>query len=163
MDPEATTADRAPRRRPVDAATIAAASAVVVGTLLLVAGWYGVSGEAVVAKQLPYLASATIPGAALLVTGGVALALRWTGRPDGQDGLGPLLELLTEPVTESASANGPDDGGLVALPDGTTYHRAGCPLASGRADAEPVDLHAVAGRGLRPCPVCDPEPPGPGG
>ena len=162
MDPEATTADRAPRRRPVDAATIAAASAVVIGTLLLVAGWYGVSGEALVAKQLPYLASATIPGAALLVTGGVALALRWMGRPDGGDGLGPLLELLTEPVTEEPTGPGPDDGGLVTIPGGTTYHRAGCPLASGRADAEPVDLAVAARWELRPCPVCDPERPGAG-
>jgi hypothetical protein len=43
------------------------------GVILLVLGWYGVSGQASVAQQLPYLASASIPGAALVI-GGLALA-----------------------------------------------------------------------------------------
>ena len=43
------------------------------GVVLLVLGWYGVSGQASVAQQIPYLASASIPGAALLI-GGLALA-----------------------------------------------------------------------------------------
>ena len=39
------------------------------GATLLFLGWYGVSGESSVAEQVPYLASATIPGAALLIVG----------------------------------------------------------------------------------------------
>lgn len=43
------------------------------GVVLLILGWYGVSGQSVVAQQLPYLASASIPGAALVI-GGLVLA-----------------------------------------------------------------------------------------
>jgi hypothetical protein len=41
------------------------------GVLLCALGWYGVSGERYEARQVPYLASATIPGAALIVAGAV--------------------------------------------------------------------------------------------
>jgi hypothetical protein len=47
------------------------------GVLLCLLGWYGVSGEKHEARQLPYLASATVPGAALIVAGAVLAA-----RPD---------------------------------------------------------------------------------
>ena len=52
-----------------------------VGAVLCVLGWYQISGQPTVAQQLPYLASATIPGAALLAVG-LALALRtpWSRR-----------------------------------------------------------------------------------
>ena len=32
-------------------------------------GWYGVSGERYAERQLPYLASCTVPGAALIIAG----------------------------------------------------------------------------------------------
>lgn len=44
------------------------------GAVLCVAGWYGVSGERFAARQIPYLASCTVPGAALIVAGAVLLA-----------------------------------------------------------------------------------------
>lgn len=50
----------------------------VLGVPLCVVGWYGVSGERLAARQLPYLASATVPGAALIVAGAVLTVGRST-------------------------------------------------------------------------------------
>ena len=85
------------------------------GVILLVLGWYGVSGQSTVAQQLPYLASASIPGAALVVGG---LVLAGAERVRGRAGTGSgtvnideatarriaeLHSLLVEPVSEPAS------------------------------------------------------------
>ena len=141
---------------------IVGTSALVAGVLLLVAGWYGVSGEAVVAKQLPYIASATVPGAVLVVVGAVLLAPVLRGRGDRADLAERLVELLTEPVAEEGPAvpvTPVDDSRLLALPSGTHYHRAGCTLMVGKPDPQAVDAVAVAERGLQPCLVCRPDRP----
>jgi len=139
------------------------------GAVLCVLGWYGVSGERLAARQLPYLASATVPGAALVVAGAVLIAARQSGgRGEATDRrLEQLYALLVAEAGEgeetgAAPAEGVDGGGrLVALPDGTLYHRHDCPLVAGKAAAAPVDGAVVRDRGLGACPVC--EPPAPGG
>ena len=76
------------------------------GAVLEVLGWYGVSGQAAVAEQLPYLASASIPGAALLVGGLVLVgAERVRGRAGAADEatarrVAELHGLLVEPVPD---------------------------------------------------------------
>lgn len=67
-----------------------------VGVLLLVVGWYLISGEAVAGKQLPYLASASIPGAVLVVCG-FGFAVSGTD-PETARRVAELHELLTEAV-----------------------------------------------------------------
>ena len=44
-----------------------------VGVVLVVLGWYGAAGRATLAEQMPYIASGTIPGAALLVSAAVSI------------------------------------------------------------------------------------------
>ena len=73
-----------------------------VGILLLVLGWYLISGEAIAAKQLPYLASASIPGAVLVVCGFV-LAVSGTTDPDTAHRIAELHALLTEAVDDGAA------------------------------------------------------------
>jgi hypothetical protein len=121
------------------------------GAALLVVGWYGISGESIVAKQLPYLASATIPGAALLVAGLLLAARARTGERDRQLLADLHAALLT---SEPAPAQPATDEGLWATAQGQTYHRAGCRLA--RYGAEPITEAEVRERGLEPCPVCEP-------
>jgi hypothetical protein len=121
------------------------------GAALLVVGWYGISGESVVAKQLPYLASATIPGAALLVAGLLLAARAQTGERDRQLLADLHAALLMSEPTPTAQVAGE---GLRATAHGQTYHRAGCPLA--RHGAEQITEAAVRERGLEPCPVCEP-------
>jgi hypothetical protein len=121
------------------------------GAALLVVGWYGISGESVVAKQLPYLASATIPGAALLVAGLLLAARAQTGERDRQLLADLHAALLT---SEPAPAEPAGDDGLWATAQGQTYHRAGCPLS--RHGSNQITEAQVCERGLEPCPVCEP-------
>jgi hypothetical protein len=44
---------------------------------------------------------------------------------------------------------------LVAVPNSRSYHLAGCELVTGKS-VVPVTGPEVAGRGLSPCPVCEP-------
>ncbi|SOB81023.1 hypothetical protein [Streptomyces sp. 1331.2] len=147
------------------------------GAVLCVLGWYGVSGERFVEQQIPYLASSTIPGAALIVSGTVLFALRPPSPPEHEDltdrRVERLYDLLVEPDTDPGP--GPDTGaglgpdppdspgppGLgarlwLAVPGGLRYHRPDCPLVIGKARAEPVNSDAVRTRGLTPCPLCSP-------
>ncbi|MFI6444073.1 hypothetical protein [Kitasatospora sp. NPDC050543] len=152
------------------------------GAALCVLGWYGISGERVVERQLPYLASATIPGAALIVAGATLSAVRRPGRGDAGEQTDRRIEqlytLLVEPEPEpaepaparhpaDAAASGEQPGDAkpgetrLAVPDGTLYHRPGCPLVAGKEQAEPVDVDRLRRRGLTPCPLCEPGPPQP--
>src|SRR6476659_6168515 len=65
---------RTGRLRSVHPVLWAGWAALAAGAVLCVIGWYGVSGERFAERQLPYLASCTVPGAALIVAGAVLLA-----------------------------------------------------------------------------------------
>jgi hypothetical protein len=137
------------------------------GALALFLGWYGVSGEALTAKQLPYLVSGGLTGIALVIIAGVVLATedirRQLSRVDDLerklDNLyGLFVEELAAPVptsTAAAPTASAAAGSLVALPAGTSYHRPDCALVSGKS-ATAVDHSVVRARKLRPCRVCDP-------
>ncbi|MEU9858664.1 hypothetical protein [Streptomyces sp. NPDC047974] len=121
------------------------------GALLCVLGWYGISGERFAERQLPYLASCTVPGAALIVAGAVLIgtaATRTPARPAGslRPGADP-----TDPDTAVPSSGEPP----LRVPGGTLAHRPDCPLVADRADAVP----AAGDPALAPCPVCEPWPP----
>ncbi|WP_042388709.1 hypothetical protein [Streptacidiphilus melanogenes] len=147
-------------------------AAVAAGALLCVLGWYGVSGERYAERQLPYLASATIPGAALIVAGAVLFARpdeeaereRVAGDEETRRQLRLLYELLVEEAGRTgaapAGAGGEQDaataGRFCFLPNGRTYHRTTCLLVEGRGDALPVTPAGAQERGLRPCPLCTP-------
>ncbi|MBF9071136.1 hypothetical protein [Streptacidiphilus fuscans] len=149
------------------------------GALLCVLGWYGISGERFAERQIPYLASATVPGAALIVAGAVLLARPGAAEEEarrdriGEDDrlrrqLALLYDLLVEEATRSQQAPGGASGvaardpgsaaeRLAYLPNGRTYHRVGCLLVEGRGDAVPVTPAGARERGLRPCPLCMPD------
>ncbi|MER5635639.1 hypothetical protein ABT095_01640 [Kitasatospora sp. NPDC002227] len=142
-------AGRAPAAGPVVGigwAGWAGFGAVAVGVLLCGLGWYGVSGEALVSRQLPYLASATAPGVALIVAGAVLL-----GSPGAGAGVrraargGPAVADDTPPA-------GAEPGAPVGVDGGTLYHRAGCPLVAGKAGVRVL----AAADGRSACPVCLP-------
>lgn len=143
----------------------------VLGAIAIFLGWYGVSGQALTAKQLPYLISGGVSGIALVLVGAVVLATGTLRREMSRldrverkvDDLYALL--VAEPVApdaaEDAEAAQPADSApesLVALPDGRTYHRSSCALVAGKSDQVVVDQSEIAARSLRPCPVCDPGP-----
>ncbi len=155
------------------------------GVLLCALGWYGVSGERYEARQVPYLASATIPGAALIVAGAVLVVgtrrggvarvsdssgLPNLGGPAGSSGspdaelrlvLGQLYRLLVEPAPEADTSLAPPpaaaDAPWVAVPGGARYHRRECSLVRGKNGVRPVDETTALNRDLRPCRLCDPD------
>jgi hypothetical protein len=152
------------------------------GALALLLGWYGVSGQALTAKQLPYLVSGGLVGIALIVMAGVFLATEDFRRQVTrlsvlERKVDDLLALLTTddpvdllPPAPGELADGRSAAGrpsvartateaLLALPTGTVYHRPECALIVGKPAAVPVGAATIAGRHLAPCRVCDPPPP----
>ena len=81
-----------------------------VGVLLLVVGWYLVSGQALAAKQLPYLASASLPGAVLAVCGTVFMLTGASERDaEAARKIAELHALLTEAVGTGGPATAEDE------------------------------------------------------
>ncbi|MEU3891517.1 hypothetical protein [Streptomyces sp. NPDC029041] len=152
---------RTSRLRTVHPVLWAGWAALAAGAVLCAVGWYGVSGERYAERQLPYLASCTIPGAALIIAGAVLLAqgrgslaaarveelygLLVAAEPAGTEETGPAV---LAPLAVS--------GDLLMVPGGTLWHRADCPLVAGKAEAVPVDSKLVASGELDACPICEP-------
>lgn len=147
------------RLRAVHPILWAAFAALATGAVLCVIGWYGISGERFAERQLPYLASCTVPGAALIVAGAVLLT----------HGRNALAAARVEELYGLLVATGPEAPGeraaqepvatsddLMAVPGGTLWHRADCPLVSGKAQAVPLTAAALADGSLTPCPICEP-------
>lgn len=140
------------------------------GALALFLGWYGISGQSLTAKQLPYLVSGGLTGIGLVILAAVFLATddfrRQLGRLDEVerkvDDLYALLVVDTAPTptTDPAAPTAAIAAtGLVALPAGSSFHRRTCALVVGKSNAVAVDARAIKARSLRPCRVCDPAPP----
>jgi hypothetical protein len=137
------------------------------GALALFLGWYGVSGQALTAKQLPYLVSGGLTGIALVIIAGVVLATedirhQLSRVDDLERNLDDLYGLFVEELATPSGRGAAIDpvptaaGILVALPAGSSYHRPDCALVSGKSDAVAVAARAIRARKLRPCRVCDP-------
>jgi len=117
-----------------------------VGAGLEIVGWYQVSGQPTEAQQLPYLASATIPGAALIVAGAVLIAARRRPEATGRSGRVAVVRTVRR-------------DGLWAVPDGSYLHRGDCPLLDGKAEAfeVPLDGDGSDSTPSRACPICEPD------
>jgi hypothetical protein len=152
---------RTGRLRTVHPVLWAGWAALAAGAVLCVIGWYGISGERYAERQLPYLASCTVPGAALIIAGSVLLT-------HGRNALAAarveeLYGLLVTAESADAEESGQAaalplavSGDLLMVPGGTLWHRADCPLVSGKVEAVPVDAKLLASGDLGPCPICDP-------
>lgn len=152
---------RTARPRTVHPALWAGWAALAAGAVLCVLGWYGISGERYAERQLPYLASCTIPGAALIVAAAVLLthgrSALATARVEELYGLLVAAEPAdAEESARAAAAPVAVSGDLLMVPGGTLWHRADCPLVAGKPEAVPVDAKLVANGELSPCPICEP-------
>jgi hypothetical protein len=146
------------------------------GAVALFVGWWGVSGEALTAKQIPYLVSAGLTGVALFIMAGVYLATddirrQFTQIAELQRKVDDLYALFAADIAaDSAAGDGgsaaagldptsPNPAAPVALPAGSSYHRPDCALVAGKREAVAVDSGIVKDRGLAPCRVCSPGQP----
>jgi hypothetical protein len=140
-----------------------------VGLLLTLLGWIGVSGEAIVAKQIPFVVSGGIGGVLLAVIGAYFLGTEELRKDSGRldrleqkvDELhAALLQRPDAPIVvldgaaSSGNGNGPAESVLVVT-GGETFHAAGCPMAVGK-DTEELAVAAATKRGLTACPLCTP-------
>jgi hypothetical protein len=153
---------RTARLRSVHPVQWAGWAALAAGAVLCVIGWYGISGERYAERQLPYLASCTVPGAALIIAGAVLLAQGRNASAAAR--VEELYGLLVAAGAADAEEPGPAAAGPVAVsgdllmvPGGTLYHRADCPLVAGKPEALPADSRVLASGDLGPCPICEPD------
>lgn len=126
------------------------------GALALFLGWYGVSGTAVPAKQLPYLVSGGLTGVALVVLAAAFFAAddvrrRFAHLERVERKVDELLALLTEEDVGPTAA-----GGYVAVEGGASFHVASCRLVLGKPTARELSRREVVTSGLAPCRVCEP-------
>jgi hypothetical protein len=142
------------------------------GILFVLIGYLGISREALVAKQLPYLISGGIGGLALVGFGAMLVGTedlkRTQERIDHLEDLVADLHatLLSRPDAPALSSNGDSAGQrggssasltLVALPGGSSYHRDDCSMVQGKRDAKVLSASAARRQGLKPCRLCEPE------
>lgn len=134
------------------------------GGVAIVLGYLGVSREALVAKQIPYLVSGGITGMVLVAVGAFFLGtedlrkqlLRLDRIEEQVDELHAVL--LTRRDSPTRTRNGAGSGELLAVEGGSTYHRATCQMVAGKGNVEAVTARTIARRGLKPCGICEPEP-----
>lgn len=152
-----------------------------VGVIVIIVGWYGVSGQALVAKQLPYLISGGLGGVALVGIGAAMISAERrrqdTGRIERLEEMVAELRgvLLSYPDAQpewsgsgsaaggaasgrtGLSANGAEAGtSVVALPSGSTYHTPECQMVRGKDGVRTVTARSIEQRGLTACRVCEP-------
>lgn len=141
---------------------------VAAGLIALLLGWYGVSGESLVAKQIPYLASGGLLGVALVVLGGRFMLMQDLHRDSGRlDRLETMVNelhaaLLARPdapgrlVRGSATSTANGASEYMVVPGGQSFHKPDCPMLEGKDRATRIKAATVAKRGLMPCPLCEP-------
>ena len=147
-----------------------------VGGLLMLAGYLGVSREALPAKQIPYLVSGGIGGMFFAVLGAYFLgtqALRDDSgrldrleqmvqelhqvllrRPDAPD-LTVVLDAMASNGTSRTNGTAGPARKVVSVEGGELFHRAACPMVQDK-DSEELTPATARKRGLRPCPACAP-------
>jgi hypothetical protein len=154
-----------------------------VGALFILFGYLGISREALVAKQIPYLISGGIFGLALVAVGTFYLATeelrRDSRRLDRLERMVTQLHavLLTHPDAPPAeevdrlvrafegnglSGNGHGSaadvlpGDLVALRGSRRFHRPNCPMVAGKSGVNPVSASVIREQRMQPCTMCEP-------
>jgi hypothetical protein len=156
------------------------------GAIAILIGYLGISREALVAKQMPYLISGGIFGLALVAVGTFYLATeelrRDSRRLDRLERMVTQLHavLLHHPDAPPAeeidrlvrafegsgpSGNGhghgydqdaPIPGEVVALRGSRRFHRANCPMVAGKTGVSPVSASTIREQRMQPCTMCEP-------
>jgi hypothetical protein len=134
------------------------------GLIALFVGWWGVSGTALVAKQLPYIASAGLVGVVLVAIGNRIFMTNDLRRDSGRlDRLEQMVAELhavllarTDAVAEVSTSRPAAGKPFRAVPRGTSYHLPDCSMVQGK-DTVGISRGEVSSRNLRPCRMCHPD------
>lgn len=141
---------------------------VALGALLMLLGYFGVSREALPAKQIPYLVSGGIGGMFLAVLGAYFLGTQELRRDSGRlDRLEQMVAELHEALLDRPDAPARRNGAaveelasapsrrVVAAPGADLFHRTTCSMVAGK-DVIAMTPAAARKQGLEPCPACSP-------
>jgi hypothetical protein len=134
------------------------------GVVALFVGWYGVSGTALVAKQLPYIASAGLAGVVLVAIGNRIFLIndlrRDSGRLDRLElmvaELHAVLLSRSDAAADVAEVKVVGDKPYRAVARGASYHLPECAMVAGKQTVS-ISRGDVTSRKLRPCRMCHPD------
>ncbi|MGE5719718.1 MAG: hypothetical protein ACM3XQ_07585 [Nocardioidaceae bacterium] len=148
---------------------VAGAVLLPLGLVVIILGWYGAAHTPYAYDQLSYLVSGGLLGLGLTFCGGFLYFGAWLARiaadqRDSAKRLSDTLLVLADVVSRSAAAPAGsqpvpaadrDPGAVLVLAgEGTTVHRADCPLVARREDLRPAGADAP---GLTACRLCKPD------
>lgn len=138
-----------------------------IAALVILLGWYGISGESNPAKQLPYLVSAGVLGVVLAVVGAYFLGTEELRKDSGR--LDRLERMVNElhmallaradapaPVETTANPASPNGKVYVALTGSDTYHRPDCSMVASKPNTSVLAPSTIQRRQLTPCALCEP-------
>ena len=129
-----------------------------IGLLAIGVGWNGAAGQLSLLGQVPYLISGGLIGLALVVLGAAMLVVQ-NARED-RAMLEAKLDLLAEAILEAGGrvkADAPRDLAGLVVAGTASYHVPTCRLVDGREETTLLTPVEAAGKGLKPCRVCQPE------
>jgi hypothetical protein len=129
------------------------------GIVIVLLGWYGAANTNILTEQVPYLISGGLLGMALIIVAAVvgsSASLERENRELRRD-LTRLLGSGTPRFTGTSigpvRSAGSDDGRVVVVPGGRSYHTPGCPIAEGKNGSE-MSLEEAMESGLSTCKLC---------
>lgn len=135
---------------------------VVAGAGALYAGYRGAATNDLLQAQFPFFISGGLLGLALMLLGGIALAvfailkIQADLRQD-LDRLRDALEGLGDTLGRASAAGLSSADGLVIVAQGaSSYHRPDCRLVARARRARPRPRDEVDDAGLTPCRICKP-------
>src|SRR5262245_35851024 len=135
----------------------------IAGFVLIFLGWNGTASHDREPEQIPYIVSGGIAGLGLVVVGS-ALIVAHSLRTDRVELRGAIEDLRAAIERGAGGATGAAAVGESADADADTviagaqsYHRAGCTLVVGQAQAVAMTRSEAAAAGLTPCRVCKPD------
>jgi hypothetical protein len=136
----------------------------IAGFVLIFLGWNGTASHDREPEQIPYIVSGGIAGLGLVVVGSaliVAHSLR-TDRVELRAAIDDLRAAIERgesaaPGTVAAAADGAAVDSETVVAGADSYHRAGCTLVVGQAQAVAMTRTEAAAAGLTACRVCKPD------
>lgn len=145
-----------------NARILAAILLLIIGVVLVILGWYGAAYTNVLTEQIPYLISGGLLGAALIIVAGFlasSASLERESRELRRDLVRAISSIRgsTPGVGfETDSAAPVEDGSVLVVAGGHSYHFAGCPIVEGKS-ARAITIREALKSGLGMCRLCGPE------
>jgi len=135
---------------------IAGGVCIATGIAAIFLGWFGAAHTRDVTDQLPYLISGGLFGLALVVLGSALYFSYFVAQVHhaSRRQQRALEQMLMSAGARVGTSDG-EEGLVVTVPGGASYHRSGCPLAGGK-DASPKPVAEASEQGYKPCAICEP-------